>query len=84
MASPILRSPITSDLANVTPDLVDVSTPEKLKSYRESLEPICTLENIIRGKENIISYEELDIPGPAGPMHADHHLPPQAPNPPHR
>lgn len=70
MASPILRSPITSDLANVTPDLVDVSTPEKLKSYRESLEPIFTLENIIRGKENIISYEELDIPGPAGPMRA--------------
>ncbi|EDP49106.1 hypothetical protein KXV70_007261 [Aspergillus fumigatus] len=70
MASPILRSPITSDLANVTPDLVDVSTPEKLKSYRESLEPIFTLENIIRGKENIISWEELDIPGPAGPMRA--------------
>ncbi|GFF29285.1 carboxylesterase NlhH [Aspergillus udagawae] len=70
MTSPILRSPINSDLANVTPPLLDVSTPGKMKSYRQSLEPVFTVENTIRGKEDVISYKELDIPGPAGPMRA--------------
>ncbi|RHZ54018.1 alpha/beta hydrolase [Aspergillus thermomutatus] len=70
MSSQILRPPINSDLADVTPPLLDVSTPEKLKSYRQSLESLFTADKTIQGKEDAISYQELDIPGPAGPMRA--------------
>jgi acetyl esterase/lipase len=72
MTSPIPRQPLNPDLASAhkTTPFLDVDTPEKLHSYRETVHPMFTLENAIQGKEDTISTTELDIPGPAGPMRA--------------
>ncbi|KAL4867739.1 hypothetical protein BDV12DRAFT_170757 [Aspergillus spectabilis] len=66
------RPSLDSDLAEVHKNVpsIDVDTPEKLHAYREAIAPMFTLENVIRGKEDTISAEEIDIPGPAGPMRA--------------
>ncbi|KAL5337890.1 Alpha/Beta hydrolase protein [Aspergillus crustosus] len=66
------RPPLDKDLDEVhkTVISIDVDTPEKLQSYREAIAPFFTLENTIRGKEDIVLVEEIDIPGPAGPMRA--------------
>ncbi|KAL4932107.1 alpha/beta hydrolase [Aspergillus undulatus] len=72
MSSPVVQSPINRELAEVHKNIpsLDVITPEKLHAYREAIAPMFTLENTIRGKVDVISTEELDIPGPAGPMRA--------------
>lgn len=70
MASQTLRPPIHSDLAEVNPGIMEVSTLEKMKTYRETLDSFFTAENMIRGKEDTISFEELEISGPAGPLRA--------------
>ncbi|KAL4780576.1 Alpha/Beta hydrolase protein [Aspergillus varians] len=72
MSSPIARPPLNPELAEVHAHvpLLDVDTPEKLRSYRAAIAPMFTLENAIRGKEDVVSTEEFDIPGPVGPMRA--------------
>ncbi|KAL2840546.1 alpha/beta hydrolase fold protein [Aspergillus pseudoustus] len=72
MTSQIPRPPLNPDLAEAhkTTPLLDIDTPEKLHSYRATVHPMFTLENAIRGKEATIATEELEIPGPIGPLHA--------------
>ncbi|KAL2813042.1 Alpha/Beta hydrolase protein [Aspergillus cavernicola] len=83
MTSQIPRPPLDPELAEVhqTVPRLDVSTPEKLHSYRKSLEPLFTLENTMRGKEHLVSAEDLDIPGPGGPMRATIFRPKTNPRP---
>lgn len=72
MSASIPRPPLNPELAAAHQNvpLMDVGTPEKLHAYRQSLESIFTAEIVLKGKEDVISYEERDIPGPAGPMKA--------------
>ncbi|OOF91975.1 hypothetical protein ASPCADRAFT_176588 [Aspergillus carbonarius ITEM 5010] len=72
MTSPIPRPPLNPDLAatHSTIPTMDISTPEKRTTYRTFLSTLFTLENTIHGKESTISYTEVDIPGPAGPLRA--------------
>ena len=66
MSAQAIRPRINPELAEVHANIpsLDVITPEKLASYREAIAPMFTLENAIRGKEDVVSTEEFDIPGP--------------------
>lgn len=68
----IPRPPLNPELADAhkTAPLLEVSTPEQRHTYRQHINSLFTVENTIKGKETTISYEERDIPGPAGPMRA--------------
>ncbi|KAL5361689.1 Alpha/Beta hydrolase protein [Aspergillus floccosus] len=70
--SSIPRPPLNSDLAEAHKNapLLEVSSPEERRTYRQQINSLFTVENAIKGKEDVISYEERDIPGPAGPMRA--------------
>ncbi|KAE8146945.1 Alpha/Beta hydrolase protein [Aspergillus avenaceus] len=69
MSSQIPRPPLNPELEHVHKALphVGISTKEELEAYRQFLGNF-TLDTIFQGKEDAISYEETDIPGPAGPM----------------
>ncbi|KAB8070879.1 Alpha/Beta hydrolase protein [Aspergillus leporis] len=66
------RPALNPELAHVHQALpkIGISSKEELEIYRQFLESSFTLEDIIRGKEDVLSYEERYIPGPAGPMKA--------------
>ncbi|KAJ0425141.1 alpha/beta hydrolase fold protein [Aspergillus carlsbadensis] len=72
MTPQIPRPPLNPDLAETHKRVpfLDIDTPEKLLSYRETVHPMFTLESATHGKEATIATSELDIPGPAGPMRA--------------
>ncbi|KAL4964996.1 alpha/beta hydrolase [Aspergillus stella-maris] len=72
MSAQAIRPRINPELAEVHANIpsLDVITLEKLAAYREAIAPMFTLGNAIRGKEDVVSTEEFDIPGPTGPMRA--------------
>ncbi|RAK90756.1 alpha/beta hydrolase fold protein [Aspergillus costaricaensis CBS 115574] len=70
--SPITRPPLHPSLSAIhqTIPTMDISTPEKRRVYRDYLTTNFTLENTLKGHESTIAYQEVDIPGPAGPLRA--------------
>ncbi|KAB8268423.1 Alpha/Beta hydrolase protein [Aspergillus minisclerotigenes] len=72
MSSQIPRPALNPELAHMHQALpkIGMSTKEELESYRQFLGSSFSLEDAIRGREDMLSYEERDIPGPAGPMRA--------------
>ncbi|PYH88609.1 alpha/beta-hydrolase [Aspergillus ellipticus CBS 707.79] len=72
ISTPIARAPLDADLAAVHQGipLLDIGTDKKRATYREFVNSLFTLENTLRGHEDTVTYEERDIPGPAGPMRA--------------
>ncbi|OJJ44622.1 hypothetical protein ASPZODRAFT_71401 [Penicilliopsis zonata CBS 506.65] len=66
----MLRPALNSELAEAHQKIpsLDVDTPEKRSSYRQFVNSLFTVEGTIKGKEDVIGYEERDIPGPAGAM----------------
>ncbi|KAL2794811.1 Alpha/Beta hydrolase protein [Aspergillus keveii] len=72
MTPQVPRPPLNSDfaIAHKTTPFLDIDTPEKLHSYRETVHLMFTLENGVAGKEDKITGSKLNIPGLAGPMRA--------------
>ncbi|KAF7592661.1 hypothetical protein BBP40_012624 [Aspergillus hancockii] len=72
MPSQILTAALNPDLAHVHQalPLIGIGSNEELENYRQFLESSFSLEDTIRGKENVLSYEERYIPGPTRPMKA--------------
>ncbi|KAB8239330.1 alpha/beta hydrolase [Aspergillus alliaceus] len=70
MPSEILRPALNAELAHVHQAMpkIDMGSKDQVDAYRQFLNSIFSLENAVRGKENVLAYEERDIPGPAGPM----------------
>lgn len=69
--TPIARPALNSGLAEFHNSLLaddPISTPEQIANRRKGLD--FKLEHVIHGKEDTVSHEERQIPGPAGPMTA--------------
>ncbi|KAJ5162386.1 hypothetical protein N7492_007778 [Penicillium capsulatum] len=67
----ITRPPLHPDLAQVhdqLPKNENISTPEEIAIRRKTLN--FSLEDVLRGREHLITHEETTFPGPAGPLQA--------------
>ncbi|EAW12655.1 alpha/beta hydrolase [Aspergillus clavatus NRRL 1] len=68
----IPRPPLNADLAEAHKNipLLELTTQAERDTYRASLNAMITVDSILRGKEDTITYTDVDIPGPAGPLRA--------------
>ncbi|KAK1142163.1 hypothetical protein N8T08_008089 [Aspergillus melleus] len=60
--------PDVADVQNFMPESAPLDTKEGLTGLRDIL--AFKLEDVLIGYEDKVSYEDIDIPGPAGPMRA--------------